>query len=148
MNGRYKRPESVLVVIYTASGEALLLRRREPADFWQSVTGSLRWDESPEAAARRELQEETGLGDSYVPRASGRTQQFAIMPAWRNRYAPDVRDNLEHEFQVCLPRPESIRINPAEHIEYVWLPLAEAAERATSWTNRAAFERLLAAQSD
>ncbi|HEX6549558.1 MAG TPA: dihydroneopterin triphosphate diphosphatase, partial [Gammaproteobacteria bacterium] len=34
----FKRPESVLVVIYTSRGEVLQLRRREPADFWQSVT--------------------------------------------------------------------------------------------------------------
>jgi dATP pyrophosphohydrolase len=42
---RYKRPESVLVVIHTATGEVLVLRRCQPPDFWQSVTGSLRWEE-------------------------------------------------------------------------------------------------------
>ncbi|MGD8932832.1 MAG: NUDIX domain-containing protein, partial [Chromatiales bacterium] len=49
----YKRPESVLVVVYTAGGEVLLLRRTRPRDFWQSVTGSLHWGESPRQAARR-----------------------------------------------------------------------------------------------
>ena len=31
-----------------------MLRRHEPADFWQSVTGSLRWGESAAEAAARE----------------------------------------------------------------------------------------------
>lgn len=38
----YKRPESVLVVIYARqSGRVLMLQRRDDPDFWQSVTGSL-----------------------------------------------------------------------------------------------------------
>lgn len=141
MQGQAKRPESVLVVVYTEAGEVLLLRRREPSDFWQSVTGSLEWDESPAAAALRELGEETGL-TTPAPRASGHRQRFEILPAWRARYADGVRENLEHEFRVRVPEPVPIRINPAEHLEYVWLPAAEAALRATSWTNRAAIERL------
>jgi dATP pyrophosphohydrolase len=31
----YKRPESVLVVIYTAMDEVLALRRCQPPDIWQ-----------------------------------------------------------------------------------------------------------------
>ena len=57
----YKRPESVLIVVYTAACEVLMLRRVEPSDFWQSVTGSLEWDESPMGAACRELVEETPM---------------------------------------------------------------------------------------
>jgi dATP pyrophosphohydrolase len=37
----FRRPESVLIVIYTAAGEFLLLERRKPPGFWQSVTCSL-----------------------------------------------------------------------------------------------------------
>jgi RES domain-containing protein len=35
-----------------------------------------------------------------------------------------------------------IRLNPAEHLEYEWLPAHRAAARATSWTNRDAIRRL------
>ena len=56
-----KRPESVLVVIYTEHGDVLRLRRCDPLDFWQSVTGSLHAGETPLQAAVREVREETGL---------------------------------------------------------------------------------------
>ncbi len=60
---RFRRPESVLVAVFAADGQALLLRRSQPFEFWQSVTGSLGDGESPDAAAVRELFEETGLTD-------------------------------------------------------------------------------------
>ncbi len=42
----FRRPESVLIVIHTDGGEFLLMERRRPPGFWQSVTGSLEWGES------------------------------------------------------------------------------------------------------
>jgi dATP pyrophosphohydrolase len=48
----YKLPVSVLVLVYTAALEVLLLERAARPGFWQSVTGSLdRLDEPLEAAA-------------------------------------------------------------------------------------------------
>ncbi len=39
---QYKRPVSVLVVIYAEDTKrVLMLQRRDDPDFWQSVTGSL-----------------------------------------------------------------------------------------------------------
>jgi dihydroneopterin triphosphate diphosphatase len=137
MPARYKRPESVLVVVYTAAGEVLVLRRRQPPGFWQSVTGSLHWEETdPLEAARRELREETGLGDTVEVIACGATNRFPILPPWRRRYAPEVTENLEQVFRVCLPERHPIILNPAEHGEYEWLPRAVAAARVASWTNR------------
>ncbi|CDI01428.1 dATP pyrophosphohydrolase, MutT-like [Candidatus Competibacter denitrificans Run_A_D11] len=140
---RYKRPESVLVVVYTISGDVLLLRRRQPADFWQSVTGSLHWEETdPLITARRELYEETGLDDAVTVVACGIVNRFPILPPWRNRYAPDVTENIEHVFRVELTERCTILLNPDEHSELVWLPRAAAAHCVSSWTNREAILQL------
>jgi dihydroneopterin triphosphate diphosphatase len=138
----FKRPESVLVVPYTGDGHFLMLRRTWPDTFWQSVTGSLRPGEAPRAAALRELREETGLlGASYLQDLC-QSRLFRIAPAWRARYAPGVCFNREHWFALPLPERRLIRLNPAEHLEYQWLPAHRAAAMATSWTNREAIRRL------
>lgn len=136
----FKRPESVLVVVHTDS-QVLLLERRAPAGFWQSVTGSLRDDENPRECARRELVEETGFdGDGLVD--LDMIQRFPILPEWRHRYAPDVTENVEHAFSLCLAACREPRLNPTEHVAYRWLVAPEAAATVSSWTNRAAIERV------
>lgn len=134
----FKRPESVLVVVYTTTREVLLLRRVRPKAFWQSVTGSLEWHESdPIITARRELHEETGIDSHCFRLIDCRTsRQFPIKPAWRHRYAPGTRHNTEHVFCLELPQPLPVRLNPSEHREYLWLPRDCAADKVTSYTNR------------
>jgi dATP pyrophosphohydrolase len=130
----YKRPESVLVVVYNDAAEVLMLERTNPPAFWQSVTGSLRRDETPQAAAQRELCEETGL--ELEVRDCHRVNTFAILPAWRARYAPEVRRNREHVFvAACAGRPP-VTLNPGEHVACRWLERGAAAELAFSYTNR------------
>jgi len=135
----HKRPESVLVVVYTADLEVLLLERHTPPDWWQSVTGSLEADEQPWQAAVRELHEETGLS-AHGLLDLGINERFTIAPAWRERFAPGVTENLEHAFALRLPERVEIALDSAEHVGYAWFPLQAAVERATSPTNRAAIE--------
>lgn len=139
---RYKRPQSVLVLVYTAAAEVLMLQRTRPAGFWQSVTGSLGWGESAPQAARRELFEETGLraGRDLEDWRCG--ARFPIRGPWRARYAPGVRYNREHWFALRLPRRRKIRLNPREHGEYRWLRRSQALRLASSWSNRKAIRRL------
>ncbi|MEN8174880.1 MAG: dihydroneopterin triphosphate diphosphatase [Pseudomonadota bacterium] len=139
----YKRPESVLVVVYTRGGEVLLLRRRRPAWFWQSVTGSLDWGESACHAALRELREETGLNGAGRLVDCHRDLCFPIVPPWRARYSPAHWYNTEHWFALCLDSRRTITLRVSEHREYRWLPLSSAVRRASSWTNRNALALLL-----
>jgi 8-oxo-dGTP pyrophosphatase MutT (NUDIX family) len=137
----FRRPESVLVVVHTRALDCLVLKRVAPADFWQSVTGTLDWGETALAAAQRELREETGL-DAAGLRDSGHSQTFPILPAWQHRFGPDVKENLEHVWYLEIPERVAATLNPAEHDAYEWLPLEQAIARVSSWTNREALERL------
>ncbi|NIR60388.1 MAG: dihydroneopterin triphosphate diphosphatase [Gammaproteobacteria bacterium] len=139
----YKRPESVLVVVFTREGEVLLLRRREPPGFWQSVTGSLGWNETPAQAARRELEEETGLEPGGGLRDCERVNRFPIHPAWNARYAPGVTENVEHVFALPLIGRFRVRLDPREHAEYQWLHGPGALELASSHTDRVAIARTI-----
>ncbi|NBC48451.1 MAG: dihydroneopterin triphosphate diphosphatase [Gammaproteobacteria bacterium] len=139
----FKRPVSVLVVVFNAAGEFMLLNRVKPGGFWQSVTGSLMPGESPRRAALRELKEETGLLGAAGLIDLHQSRLFPIIKTWRQRYAQGVCFNREHWFALRLPYRRHIRINPTEHTEVLWLPLDKALELAGSWTNREAM-RLLA----
>ncbi len=141
----FRRPESVLIVVHTPSLDCLLLERVEPRGFWQSVTGTLRWAETPEECAARELAEETGLApvglrDAHVQRS------FPILPAWRSRYAPGVDSNVEHRWYLEVPEVRPVQVEPTEHVAYLWLPVEAAIERVASWTNREALVELEASK--
>lgn len=140
----FKRPESVLVVVYTVDLDVLLICRRQPEGFWQSVTGSLEQGESAEQAAQRELLEETGILAPVIDHQSSRT--FPIKKAWRKRYAPGVNENLEHEFSVQLPARCEVTLDPTEHVDMCWLPIIEAIARVSSHTNRATLKGILSAE--
>lgn len=142
MPTEYRRPVSVLVVVYSDDGQALLLRRSRPFEFWQSVTGSLQPGETHGEAAARELREETGLCGEGVLKYTGVSRQFAIDPRWRGRFAPGVVENVEFEYRYRLPATMDIRMADSEHSEYRWLPIAEAVDAAWSWTNRDALRSL------
>lgn len=137
----FKRPESVLVVVHTPVLDCLLLERVQPQGFWQSVTGTLRWDETPAECAVREVDEETSLPTAAL-RDARVQQSFPILPSWRPRYAPEVESNLEHLWYLEVPEMRAVRLAPAEHVAYLWLPVDAAIEKVTSWTNREALQRL------
>jgi dATP pyrophosphohydrolase len=140
-DGSFKRPESVLVVVYTRARECLLLERAHPRGFWQSVTGSLRWGETPAEGAARELDEETGLAATGLHDARVQ-REFPILPAWRARYSPGDAINREHLFYLELAEPEPVRIHPHEHVAYEWSSFDVGMKKVGSWTNREALERL------
>jgi dATP pyrophosphohydrolase len=135
----------VLVVVYAENAQVLLLRRRQPFDFWQSVTGSLKDDETHAAAASRELQEETGFMNEGKLRYSDVSRRFEIDPRWRDRFEPGVVENKEFEWRYKVPAVSEVKLNAIEHSEYQWLPVAEAIDAVWSWTNR---DALIGLQDD
>jgi len=86
------------------------MARKKPADFWQSVTGSLEHGELAIEAAQRELFEETGLKNEVVDHQS--STLFEIKPPWHERYAPEHTHNREHRFSTCLKQRLSIQLAP------------------------------------
>ena len=137
----YRRPESVLIVIYTAGGDFLLLERRRPPGFWQSVTGSLEWGEPADAAARREVIEETGITQGVLVNLQW-TQVYEILPAFGKVYAPGITLNLEHAFSLRLPQQVPVVLSDSEHVQYRWLPSMQALDAVSSSTNRAVIAEL------
>ncbi len=139
----FKRPESVLVLVHTPALDILLLERKEPPGFWQSVTGSLEAGETPLEAARREIEEETGLQvETGALLDWQQINRFEIYTRWRHRYAPGITHNTEHVFSLSLPAPRPVHLAPNEHTAQLWLPIEAAANKVFSWTNRNAIVEL------
>ena len=130
-----------MIVIYTAAGEFLLLERRRPPGFWQSVTGSLEWGETADAAARRELIEETGITQGFLRNLQW-TQVFEILPSFGKTYAPGITTNLEHAFALKLLERVPVTLSVNEHAQYRWASAAEAVDTVTSRTNLAVIRQL------
>lgn len=140
----YKKPESVLVVIYClVTRRCLMLQRQDDAKFWQSVTGSLEAGESPVDAAIREVNEETGIDiihDNLSLIDTKHSVDFEIFPQFRHRYAPNVTINHEHWFYLALPT--EIIPHLTEHLTYQWLSIDEAAQLTLSPNNGEAIKAI------
>ena len=141
-----KIPESVLVVIHTVDLQVLLLERADQPGFWQSVTGSKDLvDEPLRETAAREVGEETGIVVSpNAPelRDWQLSNVYEIYPVWRHRYAPGVTHNTEHVFGLLVPNGSAVVLAPREHLNFVWLPWQEAADRCFSPSNAEAILQL------
>ena len=143
MAAAYKTPVSVLVVIYTAELDVLLLERADRPGFWQSVTGSQDAGETLAQTARREVFEETGFDtDSFELTDWRKENRYEIYLRWRGRYAPGITHNTEHVFGLRLPRILPVTLAAREHLQYAWLPWRDAADKVFSWSNAAAIREL------
>lgn len=145
----YKIPESVLVVIHTPARQVLLIERADKPGYWQSVTGALDTPDEPLVqTCIREVAEETGIviGAGGVMLDNLRdwhlVNVYEIYPVWRHRYAPGVTHNTEHVFGLTVPAGIAVQLNPREHLQHVWLPWREAADRCFSPSNAEAILHL------
>jgi len=118
---------TISVVPVGSDGRVLLLRRSSArGGFWQPVTGRIEPSEVPEAAARRELREETGADVPVTP--LGYRHGFAVEPGLLRDVAPGVTVVEETAYAARLPAGFGCRLSD-EHAEHGWFTLGEALER-------------------
>ncbi len=112
---RVRRPrhEGALVAIYV--GQALLLLKSSYRAEWNFPGGSIRPGEAPEAAARREMEEEIGLASCpLVPAGSacgiwdGRRDQVYFFELRLDRM-PELRLDNREIVAAQLASPEELR---------------------------------------
>ncbi|SET36250.1 dihydroneopterin triphosphate diphosphatase [Thorsellia anophelis] len=137
MTDKYKKPESVLVVIFIAkSKEVLMLQRKDDPSFWQSVTGSLEGNEIPYQTAIREVAEEIGLDiikEKLTLIDCKKSVMFELFPNMRKRYAPGITHNLEHWFILPLITKPEIKLT--EHLALRWVSIEDAIKLTKSDNN-------------
>lgn len=141
----FKKPESVLVVIYCQTTlRCLMMQRKDDPNFWQSVTGSLENNELPIETAIREVFEETGIdivGNNLSLVDAKHVVEFEIFPQFRHRYAPQVKINKEHWFY--LPLTTEVKPMLSEHLAYQWMSIQDAANLTLSPNNREAIKKIV-----
>jgi dATP pyrophosphohydrolase len=139
----YKQPVSVLVVIYTAALDVLLLERADFPGYWQSVTGSRDNEETLRETAIREVFEETGLNAEQHTLSDWQKQNvYDIYPQWQHRYPPETKQNTEHVFGLQLTQQVPVQLSEREHLNSQWVPWNIAADKVFSPSNRVAILEL------
>lgn len=130
---------SVAAVRRGAAGPEVLLLRRVPerGGFWQPVTGRRTVGESAEAAAMRELEEETGA------RLTVRSLRYRHSFAFGEAVPPVLVE--EEAFAADWPAGLEARPGP-EHDAAAWLGLDEALQRLPFAGLRRAVRRSVSAQ--
>ena len=124
-----RQPVQVCVFIArraAAGWDYLLLKRvARGDDFWQGVSGGVGDEETPAAAARREMLEETGLTPLRLEDA-GHTYTFPLAEKWRDLYEPDVTTIREHVFFAEVAPASQPVLDPRAHDRYCWRSLDDA----------------------
>ena len=120
-----------LVVVHRPVAEYLvLLRSPEDHGYWHLVAGGIEEGEAPDAAARRELEEETGLGEPV------RFERLPLPLGYRRADSTEVR---LHPFVAEAPAGWEPVLNE-EHVEYRWCSQQEADRLLEYWEPRAAID--------
>lgn len=126
-----REPVQVLVYpfrIINKQTQYLLLKRvKSRGEFWQGVTGAINKEETLQAAALRELYEETGLCCAGLMDI-GCNYLIQLDEKWKYLYADDVNNIEEHVFAAYLEGEKDPVIDPREHNDWRWCTFDEAIE--------------------
>lgn len=111
------RPEEVLLVVFRTGPEFLvLLRSPERHGYWNLVAGGVEEGEAAIAAARRELDEESGLAHPI---------RFESLPLELAYVRPEGSKVAMHAFLAEAPSGWEPVLNE-EHVETRWCSAADA----------------------
>ena len=114
-----------------------LMLRRTPArgGFWQGITGAPLNGETDEAAAQREVREETGWDVSASLRPLDLCYTYALRDDLRDRwdqvYGPEVKVEVV-SFAAEAPVGLEPTLNGEEHDRFGWFAFGEA-DRLLDW---------------
>jgi 8-oxo-(d)GTP phosphatase len=121
-----RRPEEVAIVVRRPGSRGpeylVLLRSPEKLGYWHLVAGGVDWGEEPQAAAARELAEETGL--AAVPEPLGGTLSYSLAgdpEAVRRRFPDGTQEIIVWPFVADAPSGWEPQLDH-EHVESRWLP--------------------------
>ena len=113
-----------IVKVVAHDQERVLLLHRRNGDFWQPVTGRIEGEETAQAAARRELMEESGLeGLISTPQLR---QSFLISDEFLAQASRQPCFVDETTFGARVSREQPVRLDQEEHDGHGWFTFEEA----------------------
>lgn len=141
----------VALVVRREDGLVLAGERADHPGAWQLPQGGIDGDEEPQAAAWRELAEETGLGPASVQLVSELPEWIAyVWPSGldgRDKYGSHTIGQCQKWFLFGLITPDApVRVDRREFRDHRWIDPHELLHRVVDWRRDAygrAFSRLL-----
>ena len=120
------------IIFHRENGEPVFLILHYEEGHWGASKGHLEKDETAEQTARREIREETGLTNlKLVPGFKTENHYF---------YQKDgklSRKTVTFFLAEALSREVTLSF---EHVDYAWLPIAEALAKVTFKSEKAAWQ--------
>ena len=139
------------VAVFVVHEHQVLLVHHRGLNKWLPVGGHIELDEDPEAAALREVREESGLEVDLLgerPPTSGHGTRALLAPRYMDIHY--ISDTHEHIGMIYWARPRDgrLKLSPAEHHEIRWCSsraldtLEPPMSEAVKWYCRKALEEI------
>ena len=131
-------PFEVFVIVRRGDSYLVLHRTPRGGAYWHGVAGALEEGESFARAARRELEEETGLIADPIEISEPYVYSLDEEPRYRDLFPADVDGVVVRPFLVDAPSDWEPTLN-VEHDDYRWCSRDEALELLRWPDSKAAF---------